>query len=73
MTAAVLGVRICVIALVIFLTASSVACAEDQTISLTLGASTAIALERPFKTVLIGAPNIADVHTINDRRSHLNP
>ena len=73
MAAAVLRVRTCVIVLVLFLTTISVACAANQTITLRLGAPTALALERPFKTVLIGDPNIVDVHTINDRRVTLEP
>ncbi len=74
MAAAVLSVRTCVIALVLFLATISVACAADQTtIPLSLGAPTAIALERPFKTVLISDPNIVDVHTITDLRVSLEP
>ena len=73
MAAAVLRVRACVIVLVLFLTTISVACAADQTITLRIGAPTALALERPFKTVLIGDPNIVDVHTLNDRSVTLEP
>ncbi|UFX49288.1 pilus assembly protein N-terminal domain-containing protein [Bradyrhizobium sp. 41S5] len=32
-----------------------------------------LALQRPFKTVLIGNPNIVDVQTVNDRRGTLEP
>jgi Flp pilus assembly secretin CpaC len=73
MAAAVLRVRTCVIVLVLLLTTISVACAADQAITLRLGAPTALALERPFKTVLIGNPNIVDVHTLNDSRVTLEP
>jgi Flp pilus assembly secretin CpaC len=73
MAAAVLRLRACVIVLVFLLTTISVACAADQTITLRLGAPTALALERPFKTVLIGDPSIVDVHTLNDRRVTLEP
>ncbi len=73
MTAAVLRVRTCTMALVLLLTTISVACAADQTITLRLGAPTALALERPFNTVLIGDPNIVDIHTLNDRRVTLEP
>ena len=73
MAAAVLRMRTCVIVLILFLTTISVACAADQTITLRLGAPTALALERPFKTVLIGNPNIVDVDTLNDRRVTLEP
>lgn len=73
MAAAVLRMRTCVIVLILFLTMISVACAADQTITLRLDVPTALALERPFKTVLIGDPNIVDVHTLNDRRVTLEP
>jgi Flp pilus assembly secretin CpaC len=73
MSAAVLRMRTCVIVLVLLLTTISVGCASDQTITLRLGAPTALALERPFKMVLIGDPNIVDVHTFNDRRVTLEP
>ena len=73
MADAVLRVRTCVIVLVFFLTTISVARAANQTITLRLGAPTALALERPCKTVLIGDPNIVDVHTLNDRRVTIEP
>jgi Flp pilus assembly secretin CpaC len=73
MSAAVLRMRTCLIALVLLLTTISVGCASDQTITLRLGAPTALELERPFKMVLIGDPNIVDVHTVNDRRVTLEP
>ena len=73
MAAAVLRMRTCVIVLVWLLTTIPVACATSQTITLRLGAPTALALERPFKTVLIGDPNIVDVHALNDRRITLEP
>jgi Flp pilus assembly secretin CpaC len=73
MADAMLHMRTCVIVLVSLLTTISVAGAADQTITLRLGAPTALALGRPFKTVLMGDPNIVDVHTINDRRVTLEP
>ncbi|HZR85982.1 MAG TPA: pilus assembly protein N-terminal domain-containing protein [Bradyrhizobium sp.] len=73
MAAAALRMRTCIIALVLLLTTISVACAADQTIILRLGAPMALELERTFKTVLIGDPNIVDVHTLNDRRITLEP
>ena len=73
MPATVLRLRSSVVVLVLLLTTISVACAADQTITLRLGAPTALALERPFKTVLIGDPNIVDVHTLNDSRVTLEP
>jgi Flp pilus assembly secretin CpaC len=71
--AAMLRVRAYLLVLVLLLTTISVACAADQTITLRLGAKTALALERPFETVLIGDPNIVDVHTLSDRRVTLEP
>jgi Flp pilus assembly secretin CpaC len=73
MAAAALRVPTRVIALALLLTTIPVARAADQTITLRLGAPTALALERSFKTVLIGDPNIVDVHTLNDRRVTLEP
>ena len=73
MVAAVPRLRICVFALLFFLTRASAACAADQTITLKLGVPTAVALEKPFKSVLMGDPNIFDVHTINDREVTLEP
>ena len=73
MADAMLRMRTCVIVFVLLLTTISVADAADQTITLRLGAPTALALERPFKTVLMGDANIVDVHTINDFRVTLEP
>jgi len=73
MPATVLRLRSSVVVLVLLLTTISVACSADQTITLGLGAPTALALERSFKTVLIGDPNIVDVHTLNDSRVTLEP
>jgi Flp pilus assembly secretin CpaC len=71
--AAMLRVRGYFLVLVFLLTTISVACAADQTITLRLGAKTALALERPFETVLIGDPNILDVHALSERRVTLEP
>jgi len=71
--AAMLRLRACFLALVLLLTTISAARAADQTITLRLGAKTALALERPFETVLIGDPNIVDVYTLGDRRVTLEP
>jgi Flp pilus assembly secretin CpaC len=73
MAAATLRVRAYLLVLVLLLTTISVACAAEQTITLRLGATTALALERSFETVLIGDPNIVDVHTLNERRVTLEP
>lgn len=71
--AAMLRVRAYFLVLVLLLTTISVACAADQTITLRLGANTALALERPFETVLISDPNIVDVHALSGRRVTLEP
>jgi len=47
--------------------------AADQTITLRLGTGSPLALERSFKTVLIGDPDVVDVHTRNDRSVMLEP
>jgi Flp pilus assembly secretin CpaC len=73
MMAATLRVRAYLLVLVLLLTTISVARAEDQTITLRLGAKIALALERSFETVLIGDPNIVDVHTLGERRVTLEP
>lgn len=71
--AAMLHVRACFLVLVLLLTTISAASAADQTITLRLGANTALALERPFETVLISDPKIVDVHTLSERRVTLEP
>jgi Flp pilus assembly secretin CpaC len=51
---------------------SSMALAADQ-ITLRLGAVSALALERPFETILIGDPFVVDVHEQSDRSVILEP
>lgn len=58
---------------VALLTIISAAWAADQTVTLRLGAGSALTLERPFKTVLVGDPNIVNVHTHSDRLVILEP
>jgi Flp pilus assembly secretin CpaC len=41
--------------------------AADQAITMGLGASSGLRLERPFKTILIGDPDIVDVVKRSDR------
>ena len=65
--------RACVLEVALLLTTVSTTWAADQTITLKLGAGSPLALERPFKTVLIGDPDIVDVHTRNDRSVILEP
>jgi len=47
--------------------------AADQTITLRLGAGSALMLGRPFKTVLISDPDIVDVRTQSERAVMLVP
>src|SRR5438445_262752 len=65
--------RASVLGVAIFLTTISAAWAADQTIALKLGVGSPLTLERPFKTVLIGDPDIIDVHTRNDTSVILEP
>jgi Flp pilus assembly secretin CpaC len=65
--------RMCVLGVVLLLTIISTAWAADQTVTLRLGAGSALTLERPFKTVLVGDPNIVNVHTHSDRLVILEP
>ena len=68
-----LGARAFAFALAFLLTTISVTWAADQTITLELGAGSAVVLERPFKTVLIGDPNVVDVQTESGRSVILKP
>jgi len=68
-----LSVRAYFLVLVLLATTISMASAADQTITLRLGAKMGLALERPFETVLIGDPDIVDVHTLSDRWVTLEP
>jgi Flp pilus assembly secretin CpaC len=65
--------RACAFALSILLTAIAHASAADQTIILTLGTGSMLVLERPFETVLIGDPNVVDVHGQNNNMVVLEP
>jgi Flp pilus assembly secretin CpaC len=47
--------------------------AADRTITLRLGTGSALALERPFKTVMVGDPGVVDVSTQSDRSVILKP
>ena len=62
------------IALAVLVMTISWARAADKTIILTVGTEgTSLMLERPFKTVLIGDPNVVDVLTQGDRWALLQP
>jgi Flp pilus assembly secretin CpaC len=60
-------------ALSVLLTTITASWATDQTITLTLGTRSALLLERPFKTVLIGDPNVVDIVTHGDRSVIFEP
>ena len=62
-----------IFAVTLLLIPSSLAWAADQTIILRLGAWSTLLLERPFKTVLIGDPNVVDVLIQGDRSVILLP
>ena len=62
------------IAFAVFVTTMSLARATDKTILLAIGTEgTTLMLERPFKTVLIGDPNVVDVLAQGDRWALLQP
>jgi Flp pilus assembly secretin CpaC len=65
--------RSCLVAVALLLTTISATWAADQTITLRLGAGSALGLERPFKTVMIGDPNVVNVRTYSDRSVVLEP
>jgi Flp pilus assembly secretin CpaC len=65
--------RLIAVALTLLLVAIPKTWAGDQTITLRLGIGSTLALERSFKAVLIGDPDVVDVHTRNDRSVMLEP
>ena len=60
-------------ALIFFASTFPLSCAADQAITMALGASSGLLLERPFKTILIGDPKIIDVLEQSDRSVILQP
>jgi len=62
------------IAYAVFVTTISLTRAADRTIILEIGTKgMTLMLERPFKTVLIGDPDVVDVLTQGDRLAMLQP
>jgi Flp pilus assembly secretin CpaC len=61
------------VALIFFASTLSLSCAANQAITLGLGASSGLRLERPFRTILIGDPDIVDVVKRSDRSVILQP
>jgi Flp pilus assembly secretin CpaC len=68
-----LRARCFVFVLSVLLATTAASWATDQTITLTLGTTSSLSLERPFKTVLIGDPNVVDVITRDDRSVMFEP
>ena len=73
MTARLYAYRLALIWLGILLAMTVASWATDQTVILRHGTGSALLLERPFKTVLIGDPNVVDVVTRDDRSVTLEP
>jgi len=67
------GARVFALALVLLLATNSATWAADRTITLSLGVGSALVLERAFKTVLIGDPNVVNVQARGDRSVILEP
>jgi Flp pilus assembly secretin CpaC len=65
--------RACLLGVFLSAATHSLASAADQTIALRLGGGSALNLERPFTTVLIGDPSVVDVREQNDRAVILEP
>jgi Flp pilus assembly secretin CpaC len=66
-------VRACALSLLLFLTSTLHALAVDQTVILTLDEGSVLMLERPYETVLIGTPDVVDVHSRSDNSVFLEP
>jgi Flp pilus assembly secretin CpaC len=66
--------RACFVGVQLLLAAmSSAAWAADQTVTLRLGTGATLTLQRPFKAVLVGDPDVVDVHEQGDRAVVLEP
>jgi Flp pilus assembly secretin CpaC len=68
--------KLCACAFGVQLLLAAMSCstwAADQTITLRLGTGSTLTLERPFKVVLIGDPDVVDVHERGDRAVALEP
>jgi Flp pilus assembly secretin CpaC len=66
-------IRACAVSLLLFLTSSRHALAVDQTVILTLDEGSVLMLARPYETVLIGTPDVVDVHNRSDNSVFLEP
>jgi Flp pilus assembly secretin CpaC len=65
--------RTCLLAAALLPITHSISRAADQEITLKLGAGSTLMLERQFKTVLIGDPDVVDVRAQGDRSVILVP
>jgi Flp pilus assembly secretin CpaC len=65
--------RACALGLTLFLSTISAATAADQTMTLKLGAGSTVTIERPFKAVLIGDPDVLSIHKHDDRSVAIEP
>ncbi|WP_315831172.1 pilus assembly protein N-terminal domain-containing protein [Bradyrhizobium prioriisuperbiae] len=66
-------VRACALGIALLVTAIAAARAANQTVVVELGNVSTLALDKPYETVLIGAPDIIDVHRRDDRTVALEP
>jgi Flp pilus assembly secretin CpaC len=65
--------RACLVGVALLLISVSITWASDRSITLRLGTGSSLALEKPFKTVLIGDQSVVNVRTQNDRSVILEP
>jgi len=59
--------RACMLGLTLCLVALSASRASDETMTIALGTSSLLTLDRPFETVLVGDPQVVDVSRQTDR------
>jgi Flp pilus assembly secretin CpaC len=65
--------RAFILGVILAVITNSVTQAADRSITLRLGTGSSLALEKPFKTVLIGDQSVVNVRTQNDRSVILEP
>ena len=65
--------RACLVEAALLLITVSPTWAADRSITLRLGTGSSLALEKPFKIVLIGDQSVVNVRTQNDRSVILEP
>jgi Flp pilus assembly secretin CpaC len=65
--------RACRLGVSLLAATASLATAADQAVTLRLGTGSALTLDRPFTTVLIGDPFVVDVHERSDHTVILEP